>query len=130
MLMATHWNEFAASIPSDLVKSGLSISGLFELEPLVHTAINGPLGLDLESARSNSPLLMDPATMAPLVLAVGGNESEEFHRQSRELMEAWGRKGVQTSLLELSGLNHFTMVEQLADPESLLFQQAMKLVSG
>ncbi|MES9936574.1 MAG: alpha/beta hydrolase [Sedimenticola sp.] len=129
MMMATRWNELPGDIPADVITSGLSISGLFELEPLIHTAINEPLGLDLESARRNSPLLMEPATHAPLVLAVGGSESEEFHRQSRALSQAWGARGVPTSMLEVPGLNHFTMVEQLAEPGSLLLDRAMMLLT-
>ncbi len=130
MLMTARWQEIAGGLPDNLVKSGLSISGLFDLEPLVHTAINNALGLDLESARRNSPIYLAPVTSAPLVLAVGGEESSEFQRQSREFAECWSIKGVETSVLELPGLNHFTMVEQLATPGSAILDQALKLVSG
>ena len=42
------------------VAGGLSISGLFELEPIRLSYLNEKLGLDAEQARRNSPLLNLP----------------------------------------------------------------------
>ena len=130
MLMATDWRDFDPAPPPDVIKSALSISGLFELEPLIHTAINDALRLDRETAIRNSPLLLRPEARAPFVLTVGGEESEEFHRQSREMSLRWASEGVATSLLELPSLNHFTMLDQLALPGTLLTRHALALVKG
>jgi arylformamidase len=50
---------------------------------------------------------------APLVVAVGGDESSEFVRQSRILAEAW--KPQVKSLLVLPGYNHFSIVDAFAE---------------
>ena len=128
MLMATDWPAFAPGMPPGVIKSALAVSGLFDLEPLIHTAINDALGLDIAGARRNSPVLLEPQSGAPFVLAVGGEESREFHRQSREFREIWGAKGVPMTCLDVPGLNHFTMIEQLAVPGGLLLRHASRLM--
>ena len=55
MVMATDWHGFAAGLPNDLVKGGVSVSGVFDLEPLLNTTINLKVGMDSETARRNSP---------------------------------------------------------------------------
>ena len=46
-MMATDWPSVDASLPADLVRGGIPISGLYELEPLVHTSINEGPQMDL-----------------------------------------------------------------------------------
>ena len=61
-------------------------------------------------------------------MTVGGDESPEFHRQNREFTETWGGQGAATRYQAIAGLNHFTMVEQLAVPESILLRQLLELM--
>ena len=68
-----------------------------------------------------SPEFLRPATNAPLIIGVGGDESEEFLRQSDALMKAWGAGGggsTDCSLMVLDGINHFTILGEYANPES------------
>jgi arylformamidase len=50
MVMATDWPQFGADLPKDLVKGGVSLSGLFDLRPLINTTINEKVGMDEEIA--------------------------------------------------------------------------------
>ena len=72
-----------ASLPRDLVTSAYSISGLFDLGPLVETSINRALHLDAAAARAASPLFWNPPAGKSLDAVVGENESAEYFRQSR-----------------------------------------------
>ena len=104
------------------LSGALAISGVFELEPLVPTTINDALGLDADLARSHSPALRQPVPGAcALVAAVGGEESSEFLRQSRDLTTGWAAAAA-TRYLEVPGCNHFTVLEALADPRRELCQ--------
>lgn len=94
------------------------ISGLFDLAPLIRTSLNGALRLDEAEAREQSPLFWPAPAGRRLHAWVGGDESDEFHRQSREIAETWGRAGVDTSWTALPGTNHFTVIAPLADPDS------------
>jgi arylformamidase len=49
---------------------------------------------------------------------VGANESAEYLRQSRIIVDAWGAAGVATRFGTVPGANHFTAIAPLADPHS------------
>src|SRR6185503_14837906 len=55
MLMADGWEG------AGIVKSGLGLSGLYELEPIRLSYLNETLGLDPAAAARNSPALLTPA---------------------------------------------------------------------
>jgi arylformamidase len=117
-LLATDWKAFDASLPPDLVSAAYAISGLFDLEPLVETSINKALGLDPASARAASPLFWRPPACGRLDAVVGELESAEYHRQSRGIIELWGKAGLATRYGAVPAANHFTAIAPLADPAS------------
>ena len=129
MLLATDWKAFGPGLPMDLVKSGISISGVFDIEPLLFTDIGDALQLDEDGARRVSPLYLPPATKAPLVLSVGGDEGDEFHRQSQAMADAWVPHGVPIEMMDLPGKNHFSMLNALRDPGGDLLVKALALMS-
>jgi arylformamidase len=127
MLMAALWPRLDPSLPTDLIKGGVVISGLFDLEPLVPLPfINVDLRLDDATARKLSPVGMPPATDAPLLTAVGGLESGEFKRQTRLIRTAWPRNA--RADFDIAGANHLTVCDELADPASTLFRAMLALV--
>ncbi len=119
MILASDWPLFAG-LPEDAVKGGCAISGVFDLEPVRLTYLNQDLRLDAESAARNSPAHHLPLCGAPLIVAVGGDETGEFLRQSRDFAVAWKAKGFAGELLEIAGEHHFEIVEALADAEAPL----------
>lgn len=112
MAMTHDWSG-AAGVPADVIKGGCAISGLFDLEPLRRTYLNEDLQLDEASARENSPMQRIAAGAAPLVVAVGGVETDEFLRQSAEFAAAWEQKGNPCRQLEPAGLHHFSIMDPL-----------------
>ncbi len=127
MLLNCRWPQLAPDLPSDLLRSALSISGLFELEPLRHTTFLAPdLRLTAASARRLSPALL-PAPQGRLAAVVGGDESEEFLRQNRLIREAWGGSVVPVCE-SIPGTNHFTVLHDLADAQTRLHAIALELL--
>jgi len=126
MLMATHWPDQGADLPAELIHSGLAISGLYELEPLRHTSLNGALAMDAQTAARNSPALLTGTGGAPLTAAVGGLESSEFHRQAETLAERWRNRRGAVDVLDVPATNHFTIVEELAC-KGVLLERALAL---
>jgi arylformamidase len=49
---------------------------------------------------------------------VGENESAEYFRQSRTIVERWGAAGLATRFGTVPNANHFTAIAPLADPNS------------
>ena len=68
-------NDWAAhGLPPTPFCGGLSISGVFELEPLINTTMNTAIGLDSQKARALSLGASCPHVAAPLRLCVGEKE--------------------------------------------------------
>lgn len=126
MLMATDWPAFDDDLPVDLVKSGIAISGVFELEPLLGVSTNDDLRMDEAEALANSPVLLSPATDAPLVVCAGAGELGEFTRQSRDFAASWKEKGAPVEHFELPGEDHFTIVDGMADPDDPITRVILK----
>jgi arylformamidase len=103
-----------------LVAGGLAISGLFDLEPIRLCYLNEKLGLDVEQARRNSPLLNLPARAAKLIIAYGAAELPELKRQSREFATGWRARGLPGEMIEVVDCHHYAVLEQLARPDGLL----------
>ena len=82
-------------------------------------------GLTVGRLIAISPVCLPPATHAPLMTAVGGDESSEFHRQARLLAQRWS--GVFVRDVTMPGLNHFTVCAALGDASSALFAAAREL---
>ena len=117
-MLATDWPGFDASLPEDLVIAAYTISGLFDLGPLVETSINNALFLDHTTARAASPLFWNAPGRGSLDAVVGENESAEYFRQSRTIVELWGAAGVATRFGAVPNANHFTAIAPMADPNS------------
>ncbi|MBZ9772245.1 alpha/beta hydrolase [Mesorhizobium sp. CO1-1-8] len=131
MVMATHWREEAGGgLPADLVKGGIPISGLFELEPLRHTSINKGLGMDASEAASQSPINVPPATDAPQLVVCGADESAEFHRQSDRYAHIFTTPARRMERYTVPGRDHLTVADELADESTVLFEKALKLVGS
>lgn len=126
-LMATDWSSMDAAMPEHLVKAAYAISGLFDLGPLVKTSVNNALGLDEAAARRASPLFWPAPSHGSLDAVVGEDESAEYHRQSRVIVDAWGRAGIETGFAEVPGANHFTAIAPLADPASPMTLRLLEL---
>ena len=117
-LLATDWRAFDRALPEGLVTAAYAISGLFDLRPLVKTSINNALKLDDASAKAVSPLFWKPPARGTLDAVVGGNESSEYFRQSRTIVDAWGAADIATSYTAIPDANHFTVIAPLAEPGS------------
>jgi Esterase/lipase len=126
-MLATDWPAFDASIPEDLVIAAYAISGLFDLEPLVETSINNALLLDPATARAASPLFWRAPSRGSLDAVVGENESAEYFRQSRTIVDAWGAAGLATRFGTIPNANHFTAIAPLADPDSEMVARLREL---
>ena len=120
MLAATDWPTFGDGLPRDLVRSAVPISGLFDLEPLRRSFLNAHLRLDEACSARNSPILLRPATRLPMTVVVGGAESDEFRRQSREFVDSWREHLDSIGLIETQGDHHFSIIERMTDSGSEL----------
>lgn len=127
LLSCFDWKSLAPDLPRQLVKGVLSVSGVHDLAPLVHTPfLQGDLRLDEDSARRLSPIHHAPPD-SPLYAVVGGAESEEFRRQSQLIQDVWGPQAVPL-VQEVAGYNHFDLLYDLVAPDGVSHALARRLL--
>ncbi len=128
MLMCCRWKDVAADLPAQPVQAALSVSGLYDLEPLRHVAsVQADLQLTPAAVRRLSPAFFPRPKTGKLYAAVGLDESAEFIRQNALIRDVWGPTAVPVCET-LPGRNHFSVVEDLADAKSRLHQLALRTV--
>ena len=120
MMMLTDWTLYGS--PRDLVKSGCSVSGLFNLVEILNVPQNANFRMLASVAYRNSPIRLIPDRAKPFVVCVGGKETPGFLRQHRAFVEAWASPDRPLADASLAGENHFSVIGELANPESALFK--------
>jgi arylformamidase len=128
MLMATDWELFDPGFSANVLKGICAVSGLFNLVPIHLSYINRVLKMDMETAKSNSPVRLEPSNSCPLIVAVGEAESAEFNDQSKEFYTCWKNKGIDNQLLQMPRQNHYSIAETIVDPQSSLHQALRQLM--
>jgi arylformamidase len=128
MLLSCLWPVFGRDLPQGMVKGALSISGLYDLEPIMRTPFLQPsLQLTRQQVREASPALLPAPGRGVLYTVAGGDESEEFLRQNRLIRDAWGE--IMVPVCEaLPGLNHFSVLDALVQPGHRLHRLALELL--
>lgn len=122
MLLATDWPSVAPGLPAKLVKGACAIAGIFDLEPIRLSYLNETLRLTTEDVECYSPIRQRYPISAPLLLVVGGDESDEFQRQSKAMERFWRSRGDRAALVVVYRRNHFDVLDQLRQPDCELVQ--------
>lgn len=118
MALAHDWES--EGVPADVIKGAVAISGVYDLMPVLHVSVNAAIRLTPESARQNNPMLQPPRPVAPLVLAVGGDESPGWKQMSLDFFRLCKARGVRCEHLEIPGRHHYSISHLLAEPANPL----------
>ncbi len=123
MMMTQSW----ADQPNSIIKGAITLSGLFDLEPLVQASfLNTVLQLDTPRAQQLSPIHFRPLKNIPFWTCVGGDESEEFHRQNELIAKTWPDNF--QGDISMPGCNHFDLMDVFSQPESALYNATLKML--
>jgi arylformamidase len=114
MLLASDWD---GPVP---IRGACLMSGLYDLRPVRLSYVNEWLKLNDVDAESNSPILRIGRTETDLIVAVSGRDTNEFRRQSRDYCAEWLRVGNQGRFVDVRRANHYSVVDRLLDPRSVL----------
>ncbi len=128
MMLSCRWRDLDAEAPVQLLTGALSISGLFDLEPVRHTPfLQTDLALTPASVSRLSPAFFPRPKAGKLYATVGLEESDEFLRQTRLIREVWGPTAVPVCET-VPRTNHFSVLSHLVDPSSRLHLLALRLL--
>ncbi len=109
------------------------VSGIYELEPLIGTTVDDRLGLDVTTARRNSPLLAEAAQadgggLPPTLVVHAADDTDEFRAQSAAYADHLAAAGTAVTTLEVAERHHFDVVLDLAEAGTLLGDAVDRLV--
>jgi arylformamidase len=107
----------------DFVAEALLVSGVYDLLPVRLSARNEYVRLDQQLEHEYSPIRHAGKIRCPVTVSWAEKEGAEFARQSREFAER-----LNAPTLVAAGLNHFEIIETLADPASPLGAAALKML--
>jgi arylformamidase len=128
MLMSCRWKEVGEDLPVQLLGGGLSISGLYDLDPIRHTSFLQPdLKLTPTSVKRLSPAFFPRPKAGKLYATVGLDESSEFLRQNTLIRDVWGPTAVPVCET-VPGKHHFSVLESLVDPQGRLHELTLRLL--
>ena len=128
-MLATDWPGCDPTLSKDLIKAGVLISGLYDLEPVRHCVENAGLMLENEAeARAVSLIDHPPATDAPQLIAWGLDETDEFRRQNDEHYERLSAHNSRIERFAVVNREHTQMVEETADGKSELVSRILTLL--
>jgi arylformamidase len=96
----------------------LSISGVHDLRPLMSTQMNATLKLDMDEARAESPVLLEPSSGLRLTCWVGATERAEFIRQNALMANVWRGLGVATACVVEDNRHHYNVIDGLSKRDS------------
>jgi arylformamidase len=127
MLLACEWKKFAADLPAHVVRNAMSISGLYDLEPVRRAPyLQVDLKLTPAQVQRCSPAYFAPPR-GPLYAVCGADESDEFLRHNQLIETAWGSAVVPVREA-MAGCNHFSILESLTDSQHRTHHLARQLL--
>ena len=109
-----HLTSMALSHPH--VKAGMTISGIYDLEPIRHSYLNEKLRLDGPMCHRNSPVMQAGGAIKPLSLVVGSAELPLLRKQTADFAGHRASYGLPVTYEEIPGANHFTILNELMSP--------------
>jgi arylformamidase len=128
MLASCRWKAWADDLPPAPLSGAMSISGLYDLEPIRLTPfLQADLRLTPQTVARSSPAFFPRPKACKLFATVGADESEEFLRHNQLIRDQWGPTAVPVCET-IPGTNHFTVLESLVDPAGRLHHLALRLV--
>jgi arylformamidase len=118
MMLTTDWTRFG--LPARLLKGGLLLSGLGDLEPVVLAAGNSLLKLTPQERTALSPLHQLRDVTCPVIVAWGTGDSPEFRRQGGVMAATLRAAGRLAGTFVVPDVNHFEILDVLGSGDSHL----------
>ena len=113
--LVTDWvGQFG--LPSDFIKGGLCMSGLYDMKPVRLSKRSEYVHFDDDMEQGMSALRQVDRLCTPIVVTTGSFETPDFRRQSIDFAAAVKAAGKPVKLIDAIGYNHFEMGESLGNP--------------
>ena len=114
----------------EILKGGMALSGLYDLEPVRLCFVNEDIRLDEAAVPRLSPVRLTPPRGTRAVIVTGGLEGPEFIRQGRDLADAWRSHELSVDEIVAAEDDHFSIVGRLGEPNDILVRRYCEMMEG
>lgn len=107
MAMIEDWEKHGLAV--DFVDGAALLTGVYDIEPVLHVSVNADIRLTPEMVEPCSPMRHPPKRQLPLFMAVGGAEPAGWIAQTMDYAEVCRRAGCKVDVTLVPNENHFSM---------------------
>ncbi len=127
VMLTTDWTSYG--LPARLFRSGLVVSGMYDLEaPMLSWRGQYALLTSEEEDALSATRHLD-GVHCPILVGYGDRESPEFQRQGRDFASALQQAGIAHALHVGNGLNHFEVLHSITEPDGFFRGLALEMVA-
>jgi arylformamidase len=121
VLLSTDWMNQAG-----FFRSAALISGSYDLEPALLSSRGSYIEVTKAEEKQLSPIYFTERLCCSVFVAYCDGDTDEFRRQSEAYAAAASENRKLTGVVCFPRANHFSLIEELADERSELFQRVMQ----
>lgn len=125
VMMVTDWNGLYG-VPADIIKGAVLTSGMYDLHPVRLSARSEYVPFTDAIESDFSAMRHLEMINAPIVIAYGEYDTDDFRRQSQEFADKLAEIGKLETLIVLPGANHFEVPESFSDPFGVIGHAALQ----
>lgn len=113
MGLAEDWTRHG--LPADLICGATLVSGIYDVEPVLHISVNDLIKLTPDRVNALSPQFHPPLRPVPLVLAAGAEEAPGWVAQTHEYATRCESAGCKVEVIVVPHEGHFSTIPMQAD---------------
>ena len=118
-MLLTDWSRYGVRA-QQIFRAAFCISGSYDLKPILLSARSSYLHMEGNEEHDLSPIRHLDRAKTDVMIAYCEGDTDEFQRHSREFASALAQRGLLLKSIRLPALNHFEIIESLAEPASPL----------
>ena len=126
MMMAEDWTRHG--LPRAPIAGAILVTGIYDLRPIPRIPVNDDVHLAAEEVLGLSPQFLPMHCRAPTIVAVGAAETPMWIEQSHRFAAKLSATGADVRLMDVPGLNHFSITHSLSDSNAPLTRAILDLV--
>ncbi len=127
VLLTLDWQQLF-NLPPNVLKSGVLVSGTYDLDPVMKSARSSYISLTSDEIYSLSAINHIQGISSRIVLAVGEFESPEFRRQALHFYNLLRAANVAVSLIDIPRKNHFEVMDEFVAEHFELGRATMDVI--
>ncbi len=126
MALAHDWAE--APAVGGAIAGACLISGIYDMDPVRFISVNDLIRATDADIEPLSPLRHPPRRPVPMIVAAGGDESEEWRRQSQLYADVARAAGCTVAEIEVPNVHHWSILLPMREPDHPITRAVLRMM--